>query len=226
MVRQKNNSAATRKKVLIVDDHPAIREALALRISRTSDLAVCGEAEDLAEALRLASDQKPQVAIIDISLKSGDGIDLIKHIRSRDKQIRLLVWSMHSEGVYAERALRAGAQGYITKEQATDQIVDAVRQVLEGKVYLSATMRDSMLHRLVGAGEKAVASSPADLLSDRELEVFRRIGQGQKTRIIAEELYLSVKTVETYRDRIRQKLNLSDGADLARYALHWSLENG
>lgn len=226
MARRRNNAATRPIKVLVVDDHPAIREALAIRIARTQDMLVCGEAEDLAGALKLVKDKKPDVAIIDISLKAGDGIDLIKHIRARDKELPILVWSMHSESVYAERALRAGAQGYITKEQATDQIVDAVRQVLTNRVYLSPAMAEALLHRTVGAGADGVVSSPIDLLSDRELEVFRRLGQGQKTRAIADEMHLSIKTIETYRDRIRQKLALPEGYDLLRYALQWAQENG
>jgi DNA-binding NarL/FixJ family response regulator len=215
-----------RARVLIVDDHPAIREALAIRIARTPDLEVCGEAEDLAGAMRLVAEQKPDVAIVDISLRSGDGIELIKHIKARRSDVRMLVWSMHGESMYAERALRAGAHGYITKEQATDQIVDAVRQILSNKVYLSPSMTANLLHRLVGVGEEHLTTDPVVLLSDRELEVFRRIGQGQKTRTIAEEMHLSVKTIETYRDRIRQKLALHEGNDLMRYALQWLLDNG
>lgn len=214
-----------RAKVLVVDDHPAIREALTIRMARTPDLAVCGEAEDIAGALRLLASEKPDVMIVDISLKSGDGIDLIKHIKLRDPRVRTLVWSMHSENLYAERALRAGAHGYITKEQATDQIVHAVRQVLAGKMYLSQAMTERLLHRAVNSEPNDLAAGPIDVLSDRELEVFRRMGQGQKTREIAEELHLSVKTVETYRDRIRHKLELSEGGDLVRYALQWALEN-
>lgn len=217
-------NAARPAKVLIVDDHPAIREALTIRMARTPDLVVCGEAEDLAGALRLIASERPDLVIVDISLKSGDGIDLIKHVNLRDKHVRMLVWSMHSESLYAERALRAGAHGYITKEQATGEIVDAVRQVLAGKVYLSRSMTEHLLHRAV-AGPDGLASGPVETLSDRELEVFRRIGQGQKTREIAKELHLSPKTVETYRDRIRQKLDLREGNDLLRYALHWVLEN-
>lgn len=226
MARKKNDANTKRAKVLIVDDHPAIREALGIRISRTPDLVVCGEAEDIAGAMRLVSEEKPDVAIVDISLKSGDGIDLIKHIKARRKNVRMLVWSMHSENVYAERALRAGAQGYITKEQATDRIIDAIHQVLDDKVYLSPAMAANLLQRAVGAGTESLVASPVDVLSDRELEVFRRLGEGQKTRSIAEELHLSVKTIETYRDRIRRKLDLKDGNDLLQHALHWVLKNG
>jgi DNA-binding NarL/FixJ family response regulator len=163
------------------------------------------------------------VAVIDVALKAGNGIDLIKRLKARRPDVRTIVWSMYGEDLYAERALRAGAMGYITKEQATGKIIDAIRQVLDGKVYLSAPMTEKLLQRAVGPG---AGRSPIDRLSDRELDVFRLIGQGLKTQEIAERLHLSVKTVETYRDRIRQKLDLSDGAALARCAVQWTLENG
>jgi len=220
------NKAQRRARVLIVDDHPAVREALALRIGRQPDLEVCGEAADTGEALRLLADARPDVAVVDITLKAGNGIDLIKRIRDRDERVRILVWSMHSEALYAERALRAGALGYVNKDQATDRIVEAIRRVLDGKVYLSEGMAERLLQRAVGAGREEVTRSPLDVLADRELEVFRLIGEGMKTAGIAERLHLSVKTVETYRDRIRQKLDLSDGTELAHYATQWVLENG
>ena len=215
-----------RAQVVIVDDHPAVREALALRIGRQPDLEVCGEAADLGEALRLIAGAQPDVAIVDISLKTSNGIELIKRIRDRDNHVRILVWSMHSESLYAERALRAGALGYVNKDQATDRIVEAIRRVLEGKVYLSEAMTERLLQRAVGGTPEEVTRSPVDVLADRELEVFRLIGEGVKTAEIAERLHLSVKTVETYRDRIRQKLDLSDGTRLAHYATQWVLENG
>jgi DNA-binding NarL/FixJ family response regulator len=218
----------TKKKtwVLIVDDHPAVREALAFRIGRQSDMKVCGEAADMSEALKLIADTEPDVAVVDISLRNGNGIDLIKRIRDRNDRVRILVWSMHSESLYAERALRAGALGYINKDQATDRIVEAIRRVLAGKVWLSEGMTERILQRTIGAGTEEVARSPVDALADRELEVFRLIGQGMKTAEIAKQLHLSVKTVETYRDRIRQKLDLSDGTKLAHYATQWVAENG
>jgi len=215
-----------RARVLIVDDHPAVREALAMRIGRQTDLEVCGEAADMSEALRLVADTQPDVAVVDISLKTGCGIDLIKRIKHRNDTVRMLVWSTHSESLYAERALRAGALGYINKDQATDKIVEAIRRVLEGKVYLSEAMVETLLHRAVGGGRPEVTRSPLDALANRELEVFRLIGQGVKTAEIAERLHLSVKTIETYRDRIREKLDLSDGTELAHYATKWMLENG
>jgi DNA-binding NarL/FixJ family response regulator len=220
----KQNQTKKQARILIVDDHPAVREALAWRIGRHSDLAVCGEAADMAEALRLVADTQPDLAVIDISLKSSNGIDLIKRIKDRSGSVRMLVWSMHSESLYAERSLRAGALGYINKDQATDQIIEAIRRVLKGKVYLSDAMAEKMLHRAVGGEE--VTRSPLDTLADRELEVFRLIGQGVKTAEIAKRLTLSIKTVETYRDRIRQKLTLSDGTELAHFATQWMLEKG
>ncbi len=220
------NKAQRRARVLIVDDHPAVREALALRIGRQPDLEVCGEAADMSEALRLLGETQPDVAVVDITLKAGNGIDLIKRIKDRNDRVRVLVWSMHSESLYAERALRAGAMGDVNKDQATDRIVEAIRRVLEGKVYLSAAMTERLLQRTVGETAEAVARAPLDVLADRELEVFRLIGEGVKTADIAERLHLSVKTIETYRDRIRQKLDLSDGTKLVHYATQWVLENG
>lgn len=215
-----------RARILIVDDHPAVRDALASRIGRQADLEVCGEAADMTEALRLVADTQPDLAVVDISLKTASGIDLIKRIKGHNDRVRMLVWSMHSESLYAERALRAGALGYINKDQATDKIIEAIRRVLEGKVYLSDEMAEKMLHRAVGGGQKEVKHSPVDALADRELEVFRLIGQGVKTAEIAEQLHLSVKTVETYRDRIRHKLGLSNGTELAHYATQWVLKKG
>ena len=216
--------AKQRTRVLIVDDHPAVREALALRIGRQSDMEVCGEAADMSEALRLVAETQPDVAVVDISLKTANGIDLIRRIKDRNDHVRMLVWSMHGESLYAERALRAGALGYVNKDQATGSIVEAIRRVRDGKVWLSEAMAERVLHRAVG-GDREAAVSPVDALADRELEVFCLIGRGVRTAEIAERLHLSVKTVETYRDRIRQKLDLADGTKLAHYASRWVLEN-
>jgi DNA-binding NarL/FixJ family response regulator len=220
------NNSKKRAKVLIVDDHPAVRQALGMLIGQEADLELCGEAADLSDALRLVADEQPDVAVIDISLKTGCGIDLIKRIKDRNNAVRMLVWSTHSESLYAERALRAGALGYVNKDQATDKIVEGIRRVLEGKVYLSDAMVETMLQRSVGDARKESMRSPLDALANRELEVFRLIGQGVKTVTIAERLHVSVKTIETYRERIRQKLDLSDGTQLAHYATQWVLQNG
>lgn len=220
-----HQNSKKRRRVLIVDDHPAVREALAFRINRQVDLEVCGEAADMVEAIHLFAVNQPDVLVVDITLKSGSGLDLIKRLRDRDADVRILVWSMHSESLYARRALQAGALGYVSKDQATDKIVEAIRRVLDGKVWLSDAMTESFLQRAVGANAETVDLSPADALSDRELEVFCLIGEEVKTAEIAERLKVSVKTVETYRDRIRTKLNLSSGAELARAATQWVLEN-
>lgn len=214
-----------RARILIVDDHPTVREGLALRIGREPDLEVCGEAADMGEALRLVEETRPDVAVVDISLKSGSGIDLIKRIKDRDDHVRALVWSMHGESLYAERALRAGALGYVNKDQATSTIIEAIRRVLDGKIWLSESMSERLLQRTVGSARLNPARSPIEALADRELEVFRMIGEGVKTADIADRLHLSIKTVETYRDRIRQKLDLADGTMLAHYATQWVLEN-
>lgn len=225
MVRPKSKSSPQRRtKVLIVDDHPAVREALALRIGRQPDLEVCGEATDTADALRMIAATEPDVADLDISLKTGNGIDLIKRIRDRNEDVRILVWSMHPEALYAERALRAGALAYVNKDQATDTIVEAIRHVRDGKVWLSETMTERLLHRTVGT-PTAKSASPSEVLADREFEVFQLIGEGVKTAEIADRLHLSIKTVETYRDRIRHKLDLPDGTRLSHFATQWVLEN-
>lgn len=219
------NDKAKPACILIVDDHPAVREALAAWISRQPDLEICGEAAEAGEAMRLIADTRPDLAVIDISLKNGSGIDLIKRIVSRNDNVRILVWSSHSESLYAERALRAGALGYVSKEQAMDKMMEAIRQVLDGKVYLSESMISKLLYRTVGDGGKEIARSPLDSLADRELEVFRLVGEGVKTSTIAERLHLSVHTVETYRERIKQKLDLNSGAELVHFATRWVLEN-
>lgn len=178
-----HNNQKKRARILIVDDHPAVRVALAMLIGQQSD---CGEAADLSEALRLVADTQPDVAVIDISFKTSCGLDLIQRIKDRNKAVRMLVWSSHSESLYAERALRAGALGYINKDQATDKIVEAIRRVLEGKVYLSDAMADTLLQRTIGGRRQEVTRSPLAALANRELEVFRLIGQGVKTSAIAE----------------------------------------
>jgi DNA-binding NarL/FixJ family response regulator len=223
MSQNENNR---RSRVLIVDDHPAVREALASRIGLQRDLEVCGEAADMGEALRLAVETRPHLAVVDIKLKRSDGIHLIKRIRDCHDHVRILVWSAHSEALYADRALRAGAQGYVNKDQATDRIIEAIRRVLEGKVYLSEGMTEAILQQRVGGARDRDTRSVLDVLADRELEVFRLIGEGVKTAEIAERLHLSVKTVETYRYRIRRKLDLSDGTRLTHYATQWVFENG
>lgn len=214
----------TRTRILIVDDHPAVREALGIRIAQQSDMEVCGEAADIPEAMNLLRELAPDIAIIDISLKKGNGLDLIKRIKSQNETTRMLVWSMHGESLYAERALRAGAMGYITKEQATGQILEAIRVVMAGKLYLSPGMTETLLQRTIANGGASFEHSPVEALSDRELEVFRMIGEGIKTTEIAARLHLSVGTIWTYRDRIREKLALVDGTALVHQATQWVID--
>jgi DNA-binding NarL/FixJ family response regulator len=223
MRRKKRDNRA---RVLIVDDHQAVREALALWIGRQPDLEVCGEAADMSEALRLVADTEPDVAVVDLSLRTGNGIELIEQIKDRNDHIRMLVWSMHGELLYVERALRAGALGYVNKAEATDRIVEAIRRVLTGKVWLSEEMTERMFQQPVGTEPGEPIPSPLQALADRELEVFRLIGAGVTTAEIAQRLHLRVKTVERLLDRIRQKLNPADGTNLALYATIWVLENG
>ena len=211
-------------KVLIVDDHPIVREGLSALISTQSDLEVCGHAEGATEAIRILEAKKPEVVIVDISLQDSSGLDLIRQIRAREENICILVSSMYDESLYAERALRAGAMGYINKQEATRNILTAIRRVLTGKVFLSDRMSDRLLERVVGSANSP-DQSPVEALSDRELEVFSLIGNGLTTSEIAERLNLSVKTIETYRQRIKEKLALRNAADLARHASQWVLES-
>jgi DNA-binding NarL/FixJ family response regulator len=212
-------------RVLIVDDHPVVREGLALLISTQPDLEVCGEADDVGSACRLLDEGRPDVVVVDISLPGGGGLELIKRIRAQRPSIRMLVSSIHEEGAYAERALRAGALGYVNKREATRTLLDAIRRVRDGHIYLSQRMTDRLLSRAVARGEPAIAGSPVDSLSDRELDVFESIGRGESTSEIAARLHLSSKTVETYRERIRKKLGLGPGGELTRRAMEWVLGN-
>ncbi|HWB14610.1 MAG TPA: response regulator transcription factor [Pirellulales bacterium] len=218
MAKRKTKMSGRRARVLIVDDHPAVREALAIRIAGEADLEVCGEAADYADAVKLAAATRPDVAVIDLGLKSGNGIDLIKRLCTEHEQLLTIVWSMYSEELYAERALRAGARGYINKEQATTMIVEAIRQVLDGNLYLSPAMTEKLLQRHVGIAAKSTSRDPIESLSTRELDVLRLIGQGVKTMDIARQMHLSTKTVETYRDRIKKKLGLAHSTELAQFA--------
>jgi len=209
-----------RSRVFLVDDHPLVREWLSQLIEREDDLAVCGEAEDAPEALQKIEETKPDIVIADISLKHTHGLELVKDLQARRPSLPVLVLSMHDESLYAERVLRAGARGYITKQEATKRILQAVRQVLSGQIYISEKMASRMVHKLV-LGRADSQKSPIERLTDRELEVFQLIGRGQATRRIAAELHLGVKTVESYRARIKEKLKLEDGTQLLQHAIQW-----
>ncbi|HZO84758.1 MAG TPA: response regulator transcription factor [Verrucomicrobiae bacterium] len=208
-------------RVLLVDDHPILRKGLAQMINMEQDLTVCGEAEEAGKAFELVGTLQPDVAVVDISLKTGNGIELVKNIKARYPELPILVLSMHDESLYAERALRAGSLGYIMKEEATEQVLVAIRRVLKGEIFLSEKMKSRMLQQLTTGGRNKVVVSPIENLTDRELEVFRLIGEGRSTRQIAAELHLSVRTVEAYREYIKSKLNLRNATELVQHAFHW-----
>jgi DNA-binding NarL/FixJ family response regulator len=208
------------KGVLLVDDHPIIRKGIRSLLQLEPDLSVCGEAESAGEALQAMDQHAPDVVVVDISLKGTDGLELTKSIRARHPQVPILIVSMHDEGLYAERALRAGANGYVMKQEVADHIVSALRQVLKGETYVSEAIRQKILMGIRGRRE-AQETSPVDRLSDRELEVFRLIGSGYGTRQISERLHLSIKTIETYRSHLKEKLNLESASELVRHAVQW-----
>ena len=215
-----NESEERKAKVFLVDDHPLVREHLTALIQHEADLQVCGEAADAPTALSLISRQVPDLVILDISLKRSNGLELIKSLKEMWPKLPVLVLSMHDEMLYAERSLRAGALGYITKEEATVNVLSAIRKVLRGQVYLSDRMAGRMMKRMVGGVAKE-GGSPLEVLTDRELEVFQMLGRGLGTRQIAEELRLGIKTVESYRARIKEKLQLEDGNQLLQHAIQW-----
>jgi DNA-binding NarL/FixJ family response regulator len=221
-----HDPATTQKpaSVLIVDDHPLVREGLALQIGRHRDLLVCGQAESVDEAMALVKSSRPDLVIVDLTLKESNGLDLLKQIKAWDDKIRMVVLSAHDGAHYAQRALRAGATGYINKHEMPELIIDAIRKVLAGEVFLGPQAAGLLKRRSAGNGEP-MDHSPPLVLSDRELEVFRLIGDGITTRAIAGQLQLSVKTIETHRENIKAKLGLKNGTELGRLAVQWMLEN-
>jgi len=213
---------AGKAKVFLVDDHPIVRQGLGLLINREPDLVVCGEAEDGPSALQAMVSAQPDLMVIDISLDGPDGLELLKTIRLKEPILPVLILSMHEESTYAERSLRAGANGYIMKQEATERVLVAIRRILEGKVYLSERLTNKMLEQFVhGAGSSK--NNPLTTLSDRELEVYRLIGAGHGTRQIADELHVSVKTVESYQAHIKEKLSLRNARELVQHAIESSL---
>jgi DNA-binding NarL/FixJ family response regulator len=209
-------------KVFVVDDHPIVRQGLALLINREQDLVVCGEAEDAQSAMQSVNAVRPDIMVVDISLSGPDGLDLLKDVRMRHPDLPVLILSMHDESIYAERALRAGAQGYIMKQEATEKVLVALRRILSHEIYVSERIANRMLQRYIGSPSSERPSSVADL-TDRELEVFRLIGEGHSTRQIAEELHISVKTVESYQAHIKEKLSLRTARELVQHAIQWSI---
>jgi DNA-binding NarL/FixJ family response regulator len=222
MAKKNSDNKQAVVRVLIVDDHPVVREGLAMRLATQPDFEVCGEAEDVPGALALLTSTRPDLAIIDISLKNGNGLELIRRIKDRNDPVRILVWSMYPENLYAERALRAGAHGYLNKGQATHHVLEAIHAVLQGKVYVSGDLADQLLHRALG--KKLDERSPMESLSDRELEAFQLIGEGMTTESIAEKMHVSPKTVETFRARIKEKLGLTNITELVQRAAQWAVD--
>jgi DNA-binding NarL/FixJ family response regulator len=218
-----NSAGVTKKTVFIVDDHPLLRQGLALMINREHDLMVCGEAAEAQTAMSEIAAKKPDILIVDISLNGPDGLDLLKNLRTLYPNLPVLILSMHDESVYAERSLRARANGYIMKAEATEKVLVAVRRILGGGIYLSDRMANKLLHQYVSGS--ADMNSRLSALSDRELEVFRLIGEGRSTREIAEKLHLSVKTVETYQAHLKEKLSLHSGRELVQHAIQSNISD-
>jgi DNA-binding NarL/FixJ family response regulator len=221
MTKQMTKKRVAKKRVVIVDDHPPMRKGLAQLINQEPDLAACGEAGNIPEAIQVIESLKPDIVIVDLALKDASGLELLKDIKNRFPDLPTLVLSMQNESVYAERALRAGARGYIMKEETTENVVEAVRKVLSGEVYLSEKMSKKILNQFAGRPAQKEESSSIESLSDRELEVFQLIGQGYQSREIAQKLHLSVKTIESYREHIKVKLNLENAAQLVQTAIQW-----
>ena len=209
-------------QVVVVDDHPLVRQGLSDSLNRVDDLNVCGEADGLVAALAVIRETAPALVTIDLGLAEGSGLELIKEIKAGHPSVRMLVLSMQDEALYAERCLRAGAHGFIGKDEPPDKILQAVRTVLSGRVHLSQEQSDRMLHRAING--KPDAGSPLEELTDRELEVFGLIGNGKTTKQIAEHLELSPKTIESYRENIKSKLGLENAVKLQQRAVQWVVE--
>jgi DNA-binding NarL/FixJ family response regulator len=226
LAKNKRPGASARPtRILLVDDHPLVREGLAEVLGREADLVVCGQAEDRLQALNVIPKVEPDLAIIDLTLKNTSGLELIKDIRAQFPKIRMLVVSMHDELLHAERALRAGASGFIAKGEATEHVVQAVRQVLSGKTYTSERVSSAIVSQLSGHSRSASGSVLANL-TDRELEIFQLIGDGLGRQQIAGRLHLDVNTIETYRSRIKEKLGLKDAQELLQYAIRYNRASG
>jgi DNA-binding NarL/FixJ family response regulator len=215
---------AAKSRIFIVDDHTMFREGLRQLIDREPDLAVCGDAAGADEALRIIEELKPDLAIVDLSLSGSTGIELIKTLKNKYSDLPVLVVSMHEESLYAERALHAGATGYVMKQEPAKTVKVAIRKVLGGDIHLSEKMATSLLGKLMRGGHAEPLVSPIEKLSDRELEVFRMLGQGKMTRQIAMELDLTIATINSFRNRIKEKLGLKNSAELVLHAIQWTRE--
>ena len=223
MALKKKQDKTTEKKtqILIVDDHPVIREGLMAIINHEQDFDICGQAEDAYAALKAINELKPDIVITDISLNNSDGIELTKNIKAGHPGLPVIIFSVHDESLYAERAILAGAKAYLMKDKVSENIIKAIRTVLSGEIYVSDAILKKFLHKI--AGDKAgTAKTPIESLSDREFEIFRLIGEGVKASQMAKQLHLSIKTIETYRSRIKEKLNLPNASQLLQYSIKWA----
>lgn len=210
-----------RKKIFVVDDHPMVRRGVVTLIAEEHDLDVCGEADNAYDALRGIEETKPDLALIDLSLKDSSGLELIKDLQIRCPDVGILVLSMRDKDIYAERALRAGARGYVSKDEGWPALLSGIRNILAGQIYVSEAVAGTLMKKLVGGSSRKVAA-PIDDLTDRELEVFELIGTGESTRDIARKLHISTKTVDSHREHIKGKLHLRSGADLVKHAIEWT----
>jgi DNA-binding NarL/FixJ family response regulator len=215
-----NQKTERTKRILIVDDHPLFRSGLAGLLNQQPDLEVCGQADSAPLALDQMRKHRPDLAIIDVSLKGTNGIELVKLMKAEQPKLIILILSMHDETLYALRALKAGALGYLMKAEAVEHVLRAVRQVLEGKLFVSNRFAEKLIFKTVNATETN-SSSPVDSLSDRELEVLTMLGKGHSTKSVAHNLNLSIKTIETHRAHIKEKLGLSDSNEMTRFAIDW-----
>ena len=218
-------TTTTKSRIFLVDDHPITRQGVAVLINQERDLAVCGEADSAPMAIDMIQKLSPDVALVDITLKTTSGIELMKQLKALRPEMPVLIMSMHDESLFADRALRAGAKGYIMKLEPSATILAAIRRILGGDLYLSEKMKEKMLHRLVKTGGTEVVYA-IDTLSDREMEVFQLIGNGYGTRQIATRLNLSVKTIDSYREHLKLKLRLDGGTELVRHAIQWVKSEG
>jgi len=209
--------------ILIVDDHPMVRDGLTMRISTQSDLRVCGEAATEEEALAKVQSHNPDLLIIDLSLKSGHGLEVIKQVKSHHPQVKMLVMSAFEESLYAERALRAGALGYLNKQESNEKVLEAIRTVLRGEWFVSPEITQRLVQQALG--NPVEKKSPIERLTDRELDIFRMIGQGLTTSAIASQLFISTHTIDTHRENIKRKLDVKNAGELTRTAVQWALEN-
>ena len=220
----RRGSKVGKTKILVVDDHPIVRERVAELINQEPDLVVCGESEDAHQALKAVAEHKPALVIVDITLKDTYGIELIKQLKELYPHMPTLVLSMHDESLYGERALRAGAKGYLTKQEATKKIIDAIRRVLRGDIYVSEQLAGSLVRKVAGGNKQDAGGTPVDVLTDRELEVFQLLGQGLTVKEVAERLFVSAKTIEAHREHIKQKLNFKTSNELLRFAIQYTLQ--